>query len=731
MPLTPSEVDEIRRILGREPTVEELAMFEAQWSEHCSYKSSRLLLRLLPTEGRRVVVGPGRDAPAVEVFPGVLVVFKIESHNHPSAVDPYNGAATGVGGIVRDILTLGAKPIALLDMLYLGDPRDPHASWLIRGIVKGIGDYGNRIGVPTVAGDTFFDPSFNRQPLVNVACVGVLPKSRLVLRPPSPGDVVVIAGNATGRDGLLGSSFASKPLEEDVDKDIGAVQVGDPLTEKLLIDAILHLAERGLVKYIKDLGGGGLTTAISETAADYGLGAVVYLDKLHTRQKLTPLELLVSESQERMMLVVEPSKVGEATAVLEAYDLRYSVIGYFDDSGRIKVYYESKLVADVPSRELAKPRAVRRDSRPPEEALKGLTPLVELPELRDIAEALLKVLSSPNIASKRWIFEQYDHEVGARTVVKPGYGDAAVLSLLDERGRGIAVKGDANPRYTILDPFNGAANAVGECFRNLSAVGSKPVAIVDELNAGNPEVPEQFWYFEMMVKGVAWMSKELGLPVVGGKVSFYNTDHRGRQIKPTTTIVGIGRVDNLDAVATMDFKQEGSFIVVVGTTYPELGGSEYLHVVYGMEAGEIPKPRPASELRHSSLVRNAIEKSMALASHDVSSGGLAVALLEMAIASGIGFRVDLAKTPARGVSRIDELLFSETQARYVLEVREDRLERFLKLASRLGADVGVVGRTVRGERAVFEENGRELFSVDLETARSIYYESLEKSLEAS
>jgi phosphoribosylformylglycinamidine synthase len=567
VPLTPEEVEEIRRILGREPTPEELAMFEAQWSEHCSYKSSRLLLKLLPTSGSRVIVGPGRDAPAVEVFPGVAVVFKIESHNHPSAVDPYNGAATGIGGIVRDILTLGARPIALLDLLYLGKPSDPHASWIARGVVKGISDYGNRIGVPTVAGDTWFDESFNRQPLVNVACVGLARVEELVGERPRPGDLIVIVGNPTGRDGLLGSSFASRPLGEDVDRDIGAVQVADPLTEKLLIDSLAELVRRRLVRYIKDLGGGGLTTAVSEVAAEFNLGAELDLDRLHLRAELTPLEILVSESQERMMVVVEPGRLREVEGVLEKYDLQYSVVGVFTDSGRIVARFRGRVVTDVPSRELARPRSIRRRSKPPAEVLIGLTPVVDLPEV-SLPDAILRVLSSPNVSSKRWIYEQYDHEVGARTVVKPGYADAAVLKLDAGDRRGIAVKGDANPRYTYLDPFNGAANSVAECFRNLIAVGASPVAIVDELNAGNPEKPEQFWYFEMMLKGLAWMAGELGLPVVGGKVSFYNEDHLGRQVKPTTTIVGVGVLEDVSRVATADFKEVGSAVVVVGTTFP-------------------------------------------------------------------------------------------------------------------------------------------------------------------
>lgn len=724
MPLTPEEVEEIRGILGREPTPEELAMFEAQWSEHCSYKSSRLLLKLLPASGSRVIVGPGRDAPAVEVFPGVVVVFKIESHNHPSAVDPYNGAATGIGGIVRDILTLGARPIALLDLLYLGEPSDPHASWIARGVVKGISDYGNRIGVPTVAGDTWFDRSFNRQPLVNVACVGLARVEELVGERPRPGDLIVIVGNPTGRDGLLGSSFASRPLGEDVDRDIGAVQVADPLTEKLLIDSLAELVRRRLVRYIKDLGGGGLTTAVSEVAAEFDLGAELDLDRLHLRAELTPLEILVSESQERMMVVVEPGRLREVEGVLEKYDLQYSVVGVFTDSGRIVARFRGRVVADVPSRELARPRGIRRGSRPPAEALVGLTPVVDLPEV-SLPDAILRVLSSPNVSSKRWIYEQYDHEVGARTVVKPGYADAAVLKLDAGDRRGIAVKGDANPRYTYLDPFNGAANSVAECFRNLVAVGASPVAIVDELNAGNPEKPEQFWYFEMMLKGLAWMAGELGLPVVGGKVSFYNEDHLGRQVKPTTTIVGVGVLEDVSRVTTADFKEVGSAVVVVGTTFPELGGSEYLYRVHGLELGEIPRPRPASELRNSSLVLELARRGLALAVHDVGLGGLGAALAEMSILGGVGVEVDLERVPCRGCLRVDEVVFSETQARYVIEVGAEGVEEVLRLARQVGVEVSVIGRTVAS--GVYRLRfGSTVAELPLDALRDAYLGGLER-----
>jgi len=727
LPLTLEEVEEIRKILGREPTTEELAMFEAQWSEHCSYKSSRLLLKLLPTHGKGVLVGPGKDAPAVEVFPGIAVVFKIESHNHPSAVEPYNGAATGIGGIVRDILTLGAKPVALLDMLYLGDPSDPRARWLIKGIVRGISDYGNRIGVPTVAGDTWFDRSFNAQPLVNVACVGIVRIEKLVRGSPRPGDVIVIAGNPTGRDGLLGSSFASKPLGENPSQEIGAVQVADPLMEKLLIDSIQELADLGLVEYVKDLGGGGLTTAVVETAADFGLGAELSLDRLHLRTELTPLEMLVSESQERMMLVIRKDKLERAIEILRKYDIPYSVLGVFDSSGWIKAYYLGRKVAEVPARELAKPRSVIRQSKPPTDRIAITAPIRDLP-LPPLNEALKSLISSPNVASRRWIYEQYDHEVGARTVIKPDYGDAAVLRIGPGDRRGIAVKGDANPRYTSIDPFRGAANSVAECYRNLVAVGSTPIAFVDEPNAGNPEKPEHFWYFEMMVKGIAWMAEELNVPVVGGKVSFYNEDHTGRQVKPTATIVGVGALEDVDKAVTMDIKYVGSQLILVGTTFPELGATEYVARVHNIEAGEVPIPRPSLELKHSEYVLELVRRGIAVSVHDVGLGGLAVALAEMCLLGDVGADIDIEAVPCRGCLRVDEVLFSETQARYIVEISPGKLEEALKIAESRNVAASVIGTTTSKKVITIRSGGRQLLGVPLDTLKPLYEGSLEELL---
>jgi len=728
VPLTPEEVGEIVEILGREPTAEELAMFEAQWSEHCSYKSSRYYLKLLPTTGRDVLIGPGRDAPAVKVFNDYAVVFKIESHNHPSAVDPYNGAATGVGGIVRDILTLGARPIALLDLLFLGDPKDPHANWLIRNIVKGISDYGNRIGVPVVAGTTWFDSSFNKQPLVNVACVGIVKVRNIINGEPSPGDLILVVGNSTGRDGVLGSSFASKPLEDS--SDLSAVQVGNPLIEKLLIDSIVELSELGLVKYVKDLGGGGLATAISELTADYGLGAEIWLDNLHVREdSLTPLELLVSESQERMLLVVSEGRVNDVTEVLGKYGLQHSVIGYLNNSGIIKVLYRGRLVANVPAKELARPRTRVRDVSVPDE-VRVINNEVRVPEPTDLVKAFYEVMTSPNVVSKRWIYEQYDHEVGVRTVIKPGYGDSAVLRLLTDGYEGIAVKGDGNPRYTYIDPFKGAANAVAECFRNLIAVGSRPIALVDEVNAGNPEKPTHYWYFTQMVKGIAWMAYELRLPVVGGKVSFYNEDlSTGRSIKPTATIVGVGVLDDVRRSTTIDLKEVGDVVIAVGITYPELGGSEYLHRYYGLECGEVPTPRPVSEYVNGTFVSRLINLGIARAVHDIDVGGLAVAISEMSVSSLKGVVIDLSKVPVRGCSRFDEVMFSETQARYLIEVGEEDLSKVIELANAYGVDVGVIGKVVNGDDLIFTYGGRELLKVSVSKLSQLYESTLASLIE--
>ncbi len=680
MPLTPEEIEMIKKGLGREPNQVELAMFEAQWSEHCSYKSSRKHLRKLKMEAPWVV--KGGDAAVVD-FGKVYVAFRIESHNHPSAVDPYNGAATGVGGIIRDILSSGAKPIALLDDLIFGDVNESLVKWHVKGVVKGISDYGNRVGVPTVGGETWFDPDFTRNPMVSAACIGVCPKDKLINGTPKPGDLIVIAGNYTGKDGLLGSSFASKNLEEGAEEEYAAIQVPDPLMEKLLIDSILEARDKDLLVFVKDLGGGGLATALSEVAAMFDLGVEAHLDKLHLREQMEAWEILVSESQERMMLVVRPEDLSELEKVLRKYDVPYSVIGKFTDDKRVKVYYKGELVADVPAKFLAEGPELDRPYRRPQWHLE-LEKLPELPEV-NLNEAIIKVLSSPNVTSKRWIYEQYDHEVQIRTVVKPGEGDAAVLRLLEDEPRGIAVATDSNPRFTYLDPLHGAADVFLEAYRNVVASGGKPLAAVDQIDAGNPEKPDRFWFFVRMVDGLAWVERETGIPIVGGKVSFYNEDEvTGKQIKPTVMITMVGKVDNV-YYAKRAMAEEGDYLVLVGETFPELGGSEYLWSVHKVVKGKPPLPRPREEVKNAGKVLDVIKVPGVTGVHDISVGGLVTAIAEMV--KGIGARIKLENVTGFWEKPV-EALFSETGARYLLSVKEEYLSTVLKLTG--GSVIGKV-----------------------------------------
>ncbi len=694
MPLTNEEVNMIRERLGREPTKVELAMFEAQWSEHCSYKSSRKHLRKLAMDAPWVV--KGGDAAVVELGP-VYVAFRIESHNHPSAVDPYNGAATGVGGIVRDILSSGAKPIALLDDLIFGDLKEYRVKWHLKGVVKGISDYGNRIGVPTVGGETWFDPDFTRNPMVSAACIGVCPKDKLINGRPKPGDLIIIAGNYTGKDGLLGSSFASKNLEEGVEEEYAAIQVPDPVMEKLLIDSILEMRDKGLLVFVKDLGGGGLATAISEVAATFDLGAEVFLDKLHLREPMDAWEIMVSESQERMMLVVRPEKLEEVKKILEKYDVPYSVIGKFTEDKNYKAYFKGEKVADVPAKFLAEGPELDRPYERPAWHL-NLEIMPRLPEV-ELKDALEKVLSSPNVASKRWIYEQYDHEVQIRTVVKPGEGDAAVLRLLEAEPLGIAATTDSNPRYTYLDPLHGAADVFLEAYRNVVAVGGKPLAAVDQIDAGNPERPDRFWFFVRMVDGLAWVEREVGVPIVGGKVSFYNEDEvTGKQIKPTVMITMIGKVDDVRK-AKRARAEEGDKLVIVGETFPELGGSEFLWSVFGKVVGKPPIPRPALEMRTAEKILEVTKMEGVTGVHDVGVGGIAVAVAEMA--KGVGASVRIDQIPGKW-ERPQQALFSETGARYLIAVKEDALEKVLQVTG--GRVIGEFG----GDTLRFSVNDRQV-----------------------
>jgi len=679
--LTKQEEKELRRRLGRAPNELEHGLTDVMWSEHCSYKSSRPFLRLLPTTGPAVVVGPGFDAGVVDIGGGWCVAFKIESHNHPSALEPYGGAGTGIGGIIRDILAMGAQPVALLDSLRFGSLTSPHSRWLFRYVVKGIGDYGNCTGVPTVAGDIEFDPSFEKNCLVNCACIGFVRKERVLLgKARKPGDLLVLAGGSTGRDGLHGVTFASRVLTEESEDDRPAVQIPGPFTKKLIIDATLEAVDAGAIIAMKDLGGGGLTCAVSEIVSKAGLGAEIDVGKVFVRESgMQPYEVMLSESQERMLYVVDEKGLPALERVLEKYDVSYAVIGRVTSDGNMTVKKNGEVVACVPARLLTDAPIQERRARRPAYIEKLLK---QKPKGKpDLHSALLALLSSEDICSRSWVFQQYDHEVGDRTVIKPGRADAAVL--LAPNGKGIAVKSDCNSSHVFLNPFDGAALAVAEACRNLACVGARALAMVDNMNYGNPEKEEVMWQFSESIKGMRRACLAFGIPCVGGNVSFYNEDEATKKaVKPAPVVVAIGVVEDIASAKTMGLKREGNALLLVGKAREGLGASEYYRRIHGIEGG-MP---PAVDLREERRNRDFILTILPFASslHDVSSGGLAVALAEMCIEGGKGAKVD--------VPISESALFGESGARYIIESSEP--QEILALAKRnkiACAQIGVVG----------------------------------------
>ncbi|WP_134670933.1 phosphoribosylformylglycinamidine synthase subunit PurL [Halorussus marinus] len=632
--------------LGREPTPAEAALFENLWSEHCAYRSSRPLLSAFDSEGERVVVGPGDDAAVVEVADGTYITMGVESHNHPSFVDPYDGAATGVGGIVRDTLSMGAYPIALADSLYFGDFDREHSRYLLEGVVEGISDYGNSIGVPTVAGSTAFHPDYEGNPLVNVACVGLLDDERLVTADAkSPGNKLVLVGNATGRDGLGGASFASEDLSEDAEtEDRPAVQVGDPYTEKLLVEANEALLDESLVEAARDLGAAGLGGASSEMVSKGGLGCEIALERVHQREpNMNALEILLAESQERMCYEVRPENVEAVERVAEKYDLGCSVIGDVTE-GNYVCTFEDEVVVDAPPEFLA-------DGAPMNDlpATEPAGPERDLPD-PDLESAFEAVVESPNTASKRWVYRQYDHEVQVRTATPPG-DDAAVLALRDAE-KGLAFASGADPNWTAAAPYDGARAVALENATNLAAKGATPLAAVDCLNGGNPEKPEVYGGFEGIVDGLADMCRELSVPVVGGNVSLYNDSPSG-PIPPTPTLAMTGTKAGYDAPPAA-LSGEGTLLVVGADGGSGLGGSEYLAQVGGSDRFPELPANPGEVVSALAAVADAPET---LAVHDVSHGGLAVALAEM-VTNSAGASAEVETV---------EALFAETPGRAVVE----------------------------------------------------------------
>jgi len=692
--LRPSERDEIRRRLGRDPTAAELGMFDVMWSEHCAYKHSRAVLERLPARGPGLLRGPGENAGAVSVGAGWAAVFKMESHNHPSAVAPYHGAATGVGGIIRDILAMGARPIALLDSLRFGPPDDPGVARTIQGVVAGIAGYGNSIGVPTVGGELACAPCYRRNPLVNVACLGLVREDRIATaRAAGPGNAVVYLGARTGRDGMHGAAFASAGLAGEA-ADRSAVQMGDPFAGKLLIEATLQALATGAVVALQDLGAAGLTCALSEMAARGGVGMDVDLGIVPRREDgMTPEEVLLSESQERMLLVVRAGREAEIRRIAGRWGLAAAVIGAITDDRLLVIRDGDDVVTRLDPRHLTDAPSYAPDAVEPAylAALRGFDPAGLAPAVAE--DALVALLRSPGVASKRWVYRQYDHMIQTNTVVPPG-ADAAVLRIREAAPRGVALTVDGNGRSCYLDPYVGGVLAVLEAAQNLACVGASPAAVTDCLNFASPERPDVFWTFRRAVDGIAHACEALDVPVVGGNVSFYN--EAGEGIYPTPVVAMLGRLDDVRRHAGVGWTREGDLIALVGCERGWLDGSEYLAAVHGITAGRLREPDVSAVVRAIRCVREAVAAGVVSSAHDCSEGGIAVALAECSLAGGLGARVVLDAADER---RPDEILFGEQVGRIVVSLRPGALGALGDLARRFAVPLKVIG-SVGGGRLV-------------------------------
>ncbi len=712
------EYEMIVEQLGREPNPVELNMYSVMWSEHCSYKHSRSSLKLFPTGGPRVVQGPGENAGVVDIGDGYGAVFKIESHNHPSAIEPYQGAATGVGGILRDIYTMGAQPIAFLNSLRFGPPNNARSRYLIEGVVAGIGGYGNCVGIPTVGGEVYFEPCYRGNPLVNAMCVGVMPLKRLVLgQACGEGNLVVLAGARTGRDGIHGVTFASEELSDQSEEDRPAVQVGDPFLGKILIDATLEAVEKQLVVGVQDLGGAGLTCALTETASRAGTGLEIDLKMVPLREEgLEPFEILTSESQERMLFIVEPEKLEDLEKIFQHWQLPLSVLGQVSAGKMVTVRHHGEVVAEVPAESVAGGApAYEPESREPEYIGKlSAFDLSALKPAGDPGQYLLSLLSSPDIASKEWAWQQYDYMVRTSTLEGPG-GDAAVLRLR-ETGKALAVTVDGNSRYTYLDPYLGGMLAVAEATRNLSCCGAEPVGITDCLNFGNPEKPEMFWQFRQAVEGMAEACRVLEAPVVGGNVSFYN-EVEDEAIYPTPVVGAVGLLENAKNYCKTGFVRNGDLIYLLGPCEVSFGGSQFLKELYGKVAG-----RPAGidlemEKAVQALLRRLIADGLIVSAHDLAEGGLAVALAESCLAGGRGAAVTLAS----GLDSVLEL-FGEGPTRVLISLPPEASDRVLDLARKKRVRMSELGRVDGGDSLTVKCGNALAFKLGLDELKKAYEE---------
>ena len=706
--LRADEFEHVKQILGRTPNFTETAVYSVMWSEHCSYKNSILWLKTLPKDGPHMLVKAGEEnAGLVDIGDGLGCVFKIESHNHPSALEPYQGAATGVGGINRDIFTMGARPIAQLNSLRFGNIEEARTKWLVKGVTKGIGDYGNAFGIPIVGGEVFFDESYNTNPLVNAFSAGIIDTKKIIsATAKGPGNPVFIVGSATGKDGIAGAAFASKDITEESANDLPSVQVGDPFMEKLLLEATMELAQTDAIVGMQDMGAAGITCSTCEMSAAGNVGMEIYLDRVPTRQdNMLPYEILLSESQERMLVVVQKGKEQIVKDIFDKWDLHAEEIGHVTDTGRIRYYMGGELVGDVPAESLVlgggAPQYKREFTEPAyyQEFKKfDIAQVAEPQDLKAVADAMLAL---PNIASKRWVYEQYDSMVGTRNMTTNRPSDAGVVHIKGTN-KALAMTVDCNSRYVNADPEVGTMIAVSEAARNITCAGGNPSAITNCLNFGNPYNPESYWQFVGAIKGMSAACLKFETPVTGGNVSFYNqTVMNGKEVPvfPTPTIGMIGIVSDKDKIMTLDFKQKGDLIFLIGDYTEDIASSEYLATYHGIKASPAPYFDLEKEFQMQQAVKGLISEDLVNAVHDVSDGGLYVSLVEMSMPRGLGFDI-----VSDADIRLDAFLFGEGQGRVVVSVTEEQEEAFVEYMVATGVNMTLLGHVTKGKLQIDEQH---------------------------
>jgi phosphoribosylformylglycinamidine synthase len=706
--LRADEFEHVKQILGRTPNFTETAVYSVMWSEHCSYKNSILWLKTLPKDGPHMLVKAGEEnAGLVDIGDGLGCVFKIESHNHPSALEPYQGAATGVGGINRDIFTMGARPIAQLNSLRFGNIEEARTKWLVKGVTKGIGDYGNAFGIPIVGGEVFFDESYNTNPLVNAFSAGIIDTKKIIsATAKGPGNPVFIVGSATGKDGIAGAAFASKDITEESANDLPSVQVGDPFMEKLLLEATMELAQTDAIVGMQDMGAAGITCSTCEMSAAGNVGMEIYLDRVPTRQEnMLPYEILLSESQERMLVVVQKGKEQIVKDIFDKWDLHAEEIGHVTDTGRIRYYMSGELVGDVPAESLVlgggAPQYKREFTEPAyyQEFKKfDIAQVAEPQDLKAVADAMLAL---PNIASKRWVYEQYDSMVGTRNMTTNRPSDAGVVHIKGTN-KALAMTVDCNSRYVNADPEVGTMIAVSEAARNITCAGGNPSAITNCLNFGNPYNPESYWQFVGAIKGMSAACLKFETPVTGGNVSFYNqTVMNGKEVPvfPTPTIGMIGIVPDKEKVMTLDFKQKGDLIFLIGDYTEDIASSEYLATYHGIKSSPAPYFDLEKEFQMQQAVKGLISEDLVNAVHDVSDGGLYVSLVEMSMPRGLGFDI-----VSDADIRLDAFLFGEGQGRVVVSVTEEQEEAFVEYMVATGVNMTLLGHVTKGKLQIDEQH---------------------------